>query len=410
MNTKTARHEFIPAKPSSAMIWLVQHLSMLDLAWRNKVHMSVEDVKKLQNLPRPHGLVLTPNHADEIDPRLCFEVSRKAKQQFLFMCNREAFHELRGFAGWVLQRIGAYSVERGGHDSLAKQYSIDIVKESKNTLVIFPEGEIFYLNQSLQPFHSGAIEIGMQAIIEKRVTDPNWTTFLIPMSIRYHYVVSIKKELEKRIKRMEVHLEKHYSGTTAESRLTGIMNDAITEKERRHHIAPETEHLGDVAGRVEYLRTALLAEVGKKYKGSYKDHARTIDQAFQLSAHLREELSQTVSQQHQAEYKEDLSTLQEVQHLVAWHPDYVKENPSPERIAEMVIKLERELLNIHRPEPLGKREVFIKIGTPLDLSTYLERYKTEPYVVRSEVAELLRSEIQLLIDLDLKAPLVSESL
>lgn len=410
MSTKDASHKFIPAKPSAALIWLVQHLSMLDLAWRNTVHMSVEDVKKLQNLPGVHGLILTPNHADETDPRICFEVSRKAKQQFFFMCNREAFHELRGFAGWVLQRIGAYSVERGGHDSRAKQYSIDIVKESKNTLVIFPEGEIFYLNQSLQPFHSGAIEIGMQAIIEKRVTDPSWTTFLIPMSIRYHYVVSIKEELEKRIRRMEVHLEKHYTGATAQSRLTGIMNDAITEKERRHHIAPESEHLGEVAGRVEYLRTALLAEVAIKYKGSYKDQARTIDQAFQLSAHLREELSQTISQEHQAEYKEDLSTLQEVQHLVAWHPDYVKENPSPERIAEMVIKLERELLNIQRPRPLGKREVFIKIGKPLDLSTYLERYKTEPYVVRSEVAELLRSEIQSIIDVDLKAPLVSESL
>lgn len=410
MDSNVARHEFLPAKPSAGLIWLVQHLSMLDLAWRNKVHISPEDLRKLQNLSAVHGLILTPNHADELDPRLCFEVSRKAKQQFVFMCNREAFHEYRGFAGWVLQRIGAFSVERGGHDSAAKQYSIDIVKESKKTLVIFPEGEIFYLNQSIQPFHSGAIEIGMQAIIEKRVTQPNWTTFLIPMSIRYHYVGSIKAELEKRIKRMETHLEKHYAGATAQSRLTGIMNDAITEKELRHHVAPETEHLGDVAGRVEYLRTALLNEVGKKYKGSYKDKARTIDQAFQLSAHLREQLSQTISQQHQSEYKEDLSTLQEVQHLVAWHPDYVKENPSPERIAEMVMKLERELLNVHRPEPLGKREVFIKIGKPLDLSDYLERYKTEPYVVRSELAELLRSEIQLLVNVDLKAPLVSESL
>jgi hypothetical protein len=105
-----------------------------------------------------------------------------------------------------------------------------------------------------------------------------------------------------------------------------------------------------------------------------------------------------VNSEHQEVYKEDLSTLKEVEHLVAWHPDYVKENPSPERIAEMVIKLERELLNIKRPTPLGKRDVFVKIGTPYDLSRSYEKYKTDPYSVRSELAEMLRTEIQSLID------------
>ena len=113
---------------------------------------------------------------------------------------------------------------------------------------------------------------------------------------------------------------------------------------------------------------------------------------------MREELAKTVSAEHQTEYKQDLSTLKEVEHLVAWHPDYVQSDPNPERIAEMVIKLERELLGIQRPEPLGKRDVFVKIGAPVDLGPHLEKYHQEPFVVRKDLAETLRLQIQALID------------
>ena len=64
------------------------------------------------------------------------------------------------------ERLGSFSVERGGHNEVAKRFAIDVVKRGQEVLVIFPEGEIYYLNDLVQPFKSGAVEIGMQAVVE----------------------------------------------------------------------------------------------------------------------------------------------------------------------------------------------------------------------------------------------------
>ena len=82
------------------------------------------------------------------------------------MMNREAFDEGFGTAGWWLQRLGTFSVERGGQNEEAKRYAIDAVKRGQEVLVIFPEGEIYYLNDLVQPFKSGGVNIGMQAVVE----------------------------------------------------------------------------------------------------------------------------------------------------------------------------------------------------------------------------------------------------
>ena len=55
--------------------------------------------------------------------RACLELSRRCGRRFLYMMNREAFDEGFGSAGWWLQRLGAFSVERGGRNEQAKRYA-----------------------------------------------------------------------------------------------------------------------------------------------------------------------------------------------------------------------------------------------------------------------------------------------
>jgi 1-acyl-sn-glycerol-3-phosphate acyltransferase len=68
----------------------------------------------LRDLPQDAGIILAANHADETDFKACLELSRRSGRRFLFMMNREAFDEGYRAAGWWLQRLGAFSVERGG--------------------------------------------------------------------------------------------------------------------------------------------------------------------------------------------------------------------------------------------------------------------------------------------------------
>ena len=123
------------------------------------------------------GIILASNHADETDMKACLELSRRCRRRFLYMMNREAFDEGFGIAGWWLQRLGSFSVERGGHNEVAKRFAIDVVKRGQEVLVVFPEGEIYYLNDLVQSFKSGVVDIGMQAVVEARREQPDWTAY-----------------------------------------------------------------------------------------------------------------------------------------------------------------------------------------------------------------------------------------
>jgi 1-acyl-sn-glycerol-3-phosphate acyltransferase len=390
--------DFLPAKPSAWLLPIAKTINKFALRTRNRIHVAPEDLAILRDLPAGSGIILTPNHADELDPRVCLEMSRLSGRRFIFMGNREVFDEMFGFAGWGLQRLGLFSVERGGRDTPAKQYATDVVKEAADVLVIFPEGEIYYLNEKVQPFHSGAVDIGMRAIIERRQTDPDWTAYVVPMSIRYRYAVPMKSVLEKRVLKMEQQLSLVRSGQEMRKRLAAILSDVLLREERKYNIDAESQHYAELADRITHARHAILDQVQEKYHSAYNKQALTIDRAFQLSAHVRELLSQKPGPELEAAYHHDLTALKEVAHMVSWQPQYLETDDSADRLAEMVLKLERELYGVKRPPQLAKRNVFLRVGQPLDLSGFLHQYHEDAYTVRRTVTEQLRTAIQTLID------------
>ena len=64
----------------------------------------------------------------------------------------------------------------------------------------------------------------------------------------------------------------------------------------------------------------------------------------------------------------------------------------------MVLKLEREIYGIKRPRQLANRDVFLKIGEPIDLGRFVVSYLEDAQAVRHGLAEQLRALIQGLID------------
>src|SRR6185437_14875463 len=189
----------------------------------NRLRIEPRDLEVLRGLPSGAGAILVSNHADETDMRACLELSRRCDRRFLYMINSEAFDEGFGSAGWWLQRLGAFSVERGGRNEQAKRYAIDAVKRGREVLVVFPEGEIYYLNDLVQPFKSGVVDIGMQAVVESRQTRPDWTAYLVPMAIKYRYRQPIDPILERRTRLMEQHLFRRIQGDSLPRRLGLIM-------------------------------------------------------------------------------------------------------------------------------------------------------------------------------------------
>ena len=82
----------------------------------------------------------------------------------------------------------------------------------------------------------------------------------------------------------------------------------------------------------------------------------------------------------------------------SWQPQYTDVDPSQERLAEMVLKLEREVYRTKRPRQLAKRDLFLRIGDPIDLGRFVPAYLRDARAVRHGVAEQLRAIIQILIN------------
>jgi 1-acyl-sn-glycerol-3-phosphate acyltransferase len=389
---------FLPAKPAGWLVSVAQTIARVDLSVRNRVHIDAEDLKRIADLPKGAGVILTPNHADEMDPRVCVNLSRLTGRRFIFMCNREAFDEWGGLAGWGMQRLGLYSVERGGHDLPAKRFSVDVVARGKDVLVIFPEGEIFYLNDSVQPFHSGAIDIGMQAILEKRQTESAWTSYVVPLAIKYRYQKPIDDILKERVKQLESKLSRDRQGLEIRKRLKLLLSDMVQKAESAHHIQCEYQRLTDLGERVTTARHAILANIENRYKGIAAEQGRTIDRAWELSAHIREVMAQGVTMDSKARLENDLSDLKQVAHMVSWQPQYFDGDGSPDRLAEVVLKLEREILKVKRPGQLAKRDVFLRVGQPINLADFIAEYEQDQHAVRHKLAQHMRETIQSLIN------------
>lgn len=132
--------QFQAAKPRKWATGPHALFNALQLAWRCRLDLDAGTLNRLRNIPDGAGLILVCNHADEMDIRVLMEFARRARKQFLFMVNKEAFEEMRGFAGYWLSRVGCFSVERGTSDVEALDYASEIIRGRKQALVMFPEG------------------------------------------------------------------------------------------------------------------------------------------------------------------------------------------------------------------------------------------------------------------------------
>lgn len=392
--------DFIPAKPTGWAIKLVQQLARLNLFLKNKIQLAEQDLLHFHKIPKGAGVILTSNHADEADPQVCFELSRRANKHFITMCNREAFDEAFGIPKFILPRLGVFSVKRGAHDAAAINYAQDIVKQGENILVIFPEGEIYYLNEKIQPFHHGAVDICLKAIIDKRKTDPEWTAYILPMAIKYHYDQSVLPELEKRIAKMEEQMSiKPEAGATLPDRVLELQKAMLQSEERLYKIGENAESAKDLREEIITAEHDILAEVLDKHpEVKVREDGATIDKAWQIEAELRNTISSVKDLAKKKDLELDLKALKEVAQLTSWHPHYYTKDPNADRLAEAVIKLEREIYKIKRPKQIATRNVSVKIAHPIDMGKHVDDYVKDPHTVRHTISERLQHEIQSLVN------------
>lgn len=387
---------FLPEAPSELFIRAAQELVHEQLLHQNELHISNTALERLLCLPAGSGVILTPNHADETDPRVCLELSHQSKKQFVSMCNREAFDELFGLAGFVLRRLGHFSIERGAHDQPALDHAIEVVSQGDKVLVIFPEGEIFYLNERVQNFHAGAIEIGMQALLKNG--EQLREIFILPMAIKYHYTQPIDATIARHIYRMENQLLLPHSEKPAAERLFAIQKKLFEIEALHQGVELKFDESKPLSEHVQVLQRAVIDAIEARHANLHTYQKQIIDQTWQLQAELREAIDVTQNNTEKEEMQKDLEALEKMARLTSWRPSYYREEPSDDRMAEALMKIERELYRVKRPHQLARRRVSVDISQAIALSDYKAAYQADPKTVRHQLTEDLHNRVQAMVD------------
>lgn len=391
---------FYPAKHNDFLLKLAKLANALDLFWHNRVILKHESLAILTAIPDEAGVILVANHSDENDIKLCIDLARRSNRRFTFMINTEAFEEWYGLAGWLLQRLGGFSVERGGTDQAALAYAEKVITRGNDTLVMFPEGEIYYLNDLVQPFKTGAVHIGLQALSKATSLPADRPIYIIPVAIKYYYHKSILVNLQKIIRRIEKRLH-------LQNRLLPLQEQTIrllAKILRRPHLLNKVEtismQLSHLNRNIEEVRTTLLETIELKYNAYLTDTKTSlVTRAQKLIFFLRNQLRNDKHSEHATttQIKKDVNAIKRTIQMAGWQPTYIDFNPSEERLAETIMKIEREVLNKKRPKPLGNRKVSVQLGKPIDLSQYVDAYRRNPSSVSHHIADELRNTIQSLI-------------
>lgn len=312
-----------------------------------------------------HSLLLAPNHSDHSDPHVIMELAARHGIRPCFMGAREIF-EVSAIAGWALQSMGVFSVDRDGPDLSAIKTAITLLERGTDPLVIFPEGEIYHHHRRLDPLNEGVASIllkGAARLIGGK------KAFLIPVGLRFFHDPSVETTFRDRLSRLEDRI-----GWTPKPAMP--MDERVIRLATGVLALKETEFLGragigGIQERLSQLCENMLASVESRYPRDAKA-ATPPERVRALRYRIRRRLLDMENPPTPGERETLLDDLDRVFTALQAHSyigDYLLGDPTLDRRAEMIMKLEEDLLGF--PTYPVARTARVTAGEPIPVSDLL---------------------------------------
>jgi hypothetical protein len=326
---------------------------------------SIQGAEHLAAIREGDGVMLTPNHSHDSDPHVMMEVAKRLDKQFYFMAAWQIFKGHRGIDGFVLQRMGAFSVDREGCDRRAMRQAVELMTTGRY-LVVFPEGEIYHTNERLTPLREGVAFMAGTAQKDLEKEAKGRKVWIVPTAIRYTYLEDVTPQLEAAMNELEERMKhKPGKGSPLAQRILRFGDAMLTIKEKEQLGKPGD---GALAARLTAIVTAILERHEIQWlnktqsDSSVSLRVKTLRQQL-LEIWLDEKLE--IEQRNKA--REGLDDVQLVMQLYSYPGDYVLENPSVERMAETIEKFEEDVYG-GMIRPKGERSASVLLGHPIDVS------------------------------------------
>lgn len=388
-------YKFYPPKVSPFWVWAgrayVRHL----LRTRNRVYdvevTGLEHVTPL--LTRGDGVLVTPNHTDDADCQVLFDLARRVGRPFCYMA---AYQIFTGLNHGFLSRVGAFPVDREGSDLAAFRAAVEVLARGRYPLVVFPEGETYHQADRLTPLREGAAVLAATAA--KKHAQAGRTVWIVPAALKYRFLDG--HDPLPALETLMGELEARYAWRPRPQR-------SLVERIYRYGEGTlgllELDFLGaprsgPLPERLEALRAHILGEMEGRRLARQSTEPAPVRVKGLRHACLEALADPATAPDEAVRLRRDLDDLFVVLQLFSYPGDYVRECPTLERVAETLTKLEEDALGNQGARPRGPRRALLRLGPPIDVGAHLAAAGGKARKVGPSLTSELETRMQGLLD------------
>lgn len=346
----------------------------------------------LQKYRDGHSLLIAPNHSDHCDPHALLHLSRRFKMPVHFMATKEVFAKGKGLQGPILQRVGVFSIDREGSDLKSIKEAMRILAEAKYPLVMFPEGEIYHLNERLTPLNEGVATLALRIARKMRKEEKDGKQpLIIPTAMKYSYIDDISSTFPERLAKLEEHILWAPQEDLGVADRIYKFGEAILSLKEKEFLNRTLE--GPLPERLRKFREILISREEEQYfsKASKGEHPARVRR-------LRGKIRSILLDGEKPEQKviiqcyKSLDRLYVAIQLYSYPGQYLREKASMDRVAETIHKFEEDVLQENRIR--GKRSVEVTFCKPVDMFEHLDNYTKDSKKTIAEVTRKIESAIK----------------
>jgi len=377
--------------PKMTPLWfrLTKRLRRKALRQQKIEKVDVVGLEHLQaSLASQQGVLVTPNHSFHWDSYCLIAATEPLRTPFYIMTAWQVFAMSKRFECESMQRCGCFSVDREGTDVQALKTAVDILQNRMHPLVIFPEGDVYHMNDRVTPFRDGAASIAILAA--RKSTRP---ISILPVAIKRWYSQDPTPSLLKVIEKLERRLYwRPQLDQLLKDRVLHVASGLLALKELEHFRENQS---GTLSQRVVRLSLRLLSQCEARYGLTVRSELipERVKEARRKIIELREADQGSATAEVHRQWASDMDNMFLVTQLYSYPGNYLIENPSIERIAETLDKLEEDALDATYPTVHAQREVLVRFDEPITLTPGKDKR-----VAPAELSHQIEDRVQAMLD------------
>ena len=391
--------KFLAPKLHAVFTRCLQSLSYLvaETVYQIRLQVNPIDLEKIKALGDAR-IIYLPNHPTLDDGISFFLFSALNGQLFHYLVARDSF---QGWLAYFLPLVGCYSMRRGIGDRTSMIETVKLLQKPSIRLVIFPEGGCSYQNDTVIPFRSGAVSMAFNALNKLAKKEPDLPPiYLVPLSLKYHYIHPMDQQIELILSRLETALEVKVESEDYYQRLRDIgkiLIEKLAEKYNFKQIDLTDNNNNKYWNKgINLLKSNILEQCENKLNISANTQLPMRERVYQIQANLADILEKTEKSEQERQELEDFITDATFQLLNfdAIYDGYVAEKPNQERFLDTLNRLERSVFKLHKPSIKGVRKATIKVANPINLVDYYQLYLENKSETVEQLTQIVQQSVQ----------------